>query len=84
MQLFGDWIFWESNSLTVRSQENEFLLASIKVYFSADFEIKIKVHVIIEQNIFNIFIFYSVNSTFQDIIFKRTNKYQFGQFGYSV
>lgn len=83
MQLFGDWIFWESNSLTVRSQKNEFLLASIKVYFSADFEIKIKVHVFIELNIF-IFIFYSVNSTFQDIIFKRTNKYQFGQFGYSV
>lgn len=81
MQLFGDWIFWESNSLTVRSQKNEFLLASIKVYFSADFEIK--VHVFIDQNIF-IFIFYSVNSTFQDIIFKRTNKYQFGQFGHSV
>lgn len=54
MQLFGDWIFWESNSLTVRSQENEFLLASIKVYFSADFEIK--VHVFIEQNVF-IFIY---------------------------
>lgn len=83
MQLFGDWIFWESNLLTVRSQENEFLLASIKVYFSADFEIKIKLHVFIEKNIF-IFIFYSVNSTFQDIIFKRTNKYQFGQFGHSV
>lgn len=83
MQLFGDWIFWKSNSLTVRSQENEFLLASIKVYFSADFETKIKLHVFIELNIF-IFIFYSVNSTFQEIIFKRTNKYKFGQFGQSV